>query len=144
MIAVFLFYNISGGVQSGLAFSHEFKHCNIITYDGEYWINIEMDSTGILTRVLDVPNGNALIRGLKTVKPLTAMVVTFVEKRHRVRWKPWWVRSCNEVDRYISGVNVGFTFNPYHLYQKLIRYNSKNNYEILYAWRRSNGILRRR
>lgn len=144
MIALFLFYNFSSGIQANLAFSKEFRHCNIITYDGEYWINVEFDSTGILTKVLDVPKGKALIRGLKTIQSLTAMIVVDIGERKKVAWKPLWGRTCNELDRYVSGVDVGLTFNPRHLHSKLLRYNGKRNYEILYAWRRQDGIIRRR
>lgn len=144
MIAYFLFYNYSTGVQANLAFSKEFRHCNVITFDGENWVNVEFDATGILTRVLDVNDGWSLIRGLKTIKVLTAMVVVDINERKKVAWKPFWVRSCNELDRYVAGIDLGFTFNPRHLYSKLLRYNGKRNYEILYAWRRQDGVLRRR
>lgn len=141
MIAIILFYNHSTGIQRWLSFSEEFSHCNIITYDGADWINIECDSTGILTRCLEVPSLKALLRGLKTIKTLTAYIVVDINKRKHMSWKPMWVRSCNELDRYISGVDVGFTINPVHLYKKLIRYDCRRNYEILTHWRRSNGIL---
>ena len=137
MIAFFLFYNFSSGVQARLAFSKEFRHCNIITYDGDHWVNTEFDSSGIIIRVLDVPRGRALIRGLKTIQSLMAMVIVDISDRKKVAWKPWWVRSCNELDRYLSGVDIGFTFNPRHLYNKLLRYNGKRNYQILHAWRRA-------
>lgn len=144
MIAYFLFYDYSTGKQAKLAFSKEFRHCNIITYDGEAWVNVEFDSTGLLTKVLDVPSGNALIRGLKSIKMLTAMIVVDIGERKKVLWKPLWGRSCNELDRYVSGVDIGLTFNPIHLYRKLLRYDGKRNYEILYAWRRHDGTIRRR
>jgi hypothetical protein len=143
MLAFFLFYNIATGKQARLAFSKDFRHCNIVTFDGAHWINIELDSTGLLTRVLDVNNGNALIRGLKHIKALTAMVVVDVEVRNKTMWKPFWVRSCNELDRYVAGVDVGFTFNPRHLYSKLLKYHGRRNYQIIYAWRRDDGIIRR-
>lgn len=136
MIAYFLFYNIATGKQAWLGFSNEYRHCNVITYDGFHWINFELDRKGIKTRVLDVNNGWALIRGLKTIKALSAMIVVEIGERKKIRWKPWWVRSCNELDRYLTGVDVGFTFNPRHLLSKLLRYNGSRNYEILYAWRR--------
>jgi hypothetical protein len=136
MIAIFLFYNISNGIQAKLAFSDTFRHCNIITFDGSNWINYELDSLGIHTRVLDVKQGVALIRGLKSMKELVAMVTVWVEKRARMSWKPWWVRSCNEFNRYIAAVDIGFTFNPRHLYSKLLKYDKIRNYEVLQHWRR--------
>jgi len=143
MIAIYLFYDIASGKQAWMGFSKEFRHCNVITYDGEHWINFDMDRLGIHSKVLDVPSGRALIRGLKVIKPLTAMVCVDIGERKGINWKPWWVRSCNELDRYLTGVDVGFTFNPMHLYRKLLGYNGRRNYEILYAWRRQDGIIRR-
>lgn len=143
MIAIFLFYNISNGVQARLAFSKTLRHCNIITFDGAHWVNYEMDSFGVHTRVLEVKDAAPLLRGLKHIKELTAMVTVEVFDRARHPWFPWWVRSCNEFNRYIGAVDIGFTFNPRHLYSKLLKYNGRRNYEILQHWRRSNGIFRR-
>ncbi len=136
MIAIFLFYNISNGVQAKLAFSKTFRHCNIITFDGSHWINYELDSFGVHTRVLHVKDGVALIRGLKIIKQLVAMVTVWIVNRARFDWKPWWVRSCNEYNRYVGAVDIGFTFNPRHLFSKLLKYDKKRNYEILQLWRR--------
>lgn len=141
MISIFLFYNISTGIQSKLAFSKIFRHCNIITYDGEQWINFELDSLGVHACSIKVTKPEALIRGLKHIKELTAMITVETTKDFRHGWLPWWVRSCNEFDRYVSGVDIGFTFNPRHLFSKLIRYNMKRNYTILQVWRRDNGLL---
>lgn len=136
MIAYFLFFNVATGKQAWMGFSQEFCHCNVIVYDGSHWINYDFDKYGIHGRVLDVPSGWQLIRGLKIIKSLSAMVCVEISQRKAISWKPWWVRSCNELDRYLTGVDVGFTFNPRHLYSKLLRYGGRRNYEILYAWRR--------
>lgn len=134
MISIFCFYNQSSGVQASLAFSKTFKHCNIITYDGIAWICTEIDLHGIHPRYIDAHSGVALIRGLKIIKTLVALVVVDVDERFKSCWKPFIVRSCNEFDRYISGVDIGFTFNPKHLYNKLL--DKHTNYDILYTWSR--------
>lgn len=136
MIAIFLFYNIATGRQAKLAFSKDFKHCNIITYDGESWVSYDIDGYGIHTRVLDVTDGQKLLRSLRIIKTLTATICVSVKEKHFNPWKPFWVRSCNEFNRHISGVDINFTFNPCHLYKKLLRYDGKRNYEVLSAWRR--------
>jgi len=135
MISIFCFYNVSSGIQSKLAFSNIFKHCNIITYDGDIWIAIEFDLTGINTRHIDVYSASSLLRGLKHISSLIALVVVDVSERAKHIWKPYIVRSCNELDRYISGIDIGFTFNPKQLYNKLLK-NQGSNYDILYHWRR--------
>jgi hypothetical protein len=142
MIAIFLFYNVSSGPQAKLAFSKEFRHCNVITYDGKDWVLVEFDLTGLYTSVLKVTKGESLIRNLRIMKSLIAQIVVEINTRHPVRWKPWWVRSCNELDRYVTGVNIGLTFNPRHLYNKLIKYSGKRNFQILETWRRTDGIFR--
>lgn len=135
MIHFFCFYNQSSGVQARLAFSKEFKHCNIISFDGDIWLASEFDLEGIHSRRIDVPSGSSLIRGVKYIDSLIALLVVDVQEKVSICWKPYIVRSCNEFDRYISGVDVGFTFNPKHLYNKLIKCNGIN-YDILYHWRR--------
>lgn len=144
MIAYFLFYNIATGANATLAFSKEFRHCNVVIYDGDIWTNIEFDHTGILLRTLKVKESEAFIRNLKRLPILTAMIIVEIKDRMKEAWFPLWMRSCNELDRYITGVDIGYTFNPVHLYRKLLKYNSRRNYEILHAWRRQDGILRGR
>ncbi len=141
MIAIFIFYDVSTGIQAQLAFSSEFRHCNIITYDGEYWIAHEFDSSGFITRGLKVLSGEALVRMLRVIKSASAIVTVDIGQRPRHRWTPFVVRSCNEIDRYIAGVDIGFTFNPRHLYNKLLKYNGIRNYQILTHWRRSDGLV---
>ena len=135
MIAIFCFYNQSSGPQARLAFSKTFKHCNIITFDGEIYLALEWDKSGIITRKINATSTKSLVKGLKHIDSLIAIIVVDIWNRKNIVWKPFIVRSCNELDRYISGVNIGFTFNPKHLYNKLLRYN-RINYEILHFWRR--------
>lgn len=135
MICFFCFYNKSSGIQARLAFSEVYKHCNIITYDGDIWLAHEFDDSGFLTKHIKVYKSASLIRGLKYIDSLIGMVIVHVQDRVCIKWKPYIVRSCNEIDRYISGVDTGFTFNPKHLYNKLLKYHGIN-YEILYHWRR--------
>lgn len=135
MIHIFCFYNVSTGIQARLSFSKIFKHCNIITFDGEIWLATEFDLEGIHTRRINALNGSSLLRGLKYIDSLVALITVDVTVRAKTKWKPFIVRSCNELDRYISGVNIGFTFNPRQLYNKLIKHNG-NNYRVIYHWRR--------
>lgn len=140
MIAVFLFYNIATGIQSRLAFSDEFKHCNIITFDGKDWISLDFDRGGLITRRVNCRSGAQLLRNLRVMKNVSAIVSVSIDQRFNVSWKPWWVRSCNEICRYTAGIDLGFTFNPRHLYRKLLKYRHCKNYEMLSHWRRKHGI----
>lgn len=136
LLAIFIFYDISTGIQSSLSFSKEFKHCNIITYDGYNWVLLEFDKTGFITRVINAKSASSLLRGLRVMKNVISLISIAISNRKAIAWKPLWVRSCNEMCRYASGIDVGFTFNPIHLYYKLLKYNSKRNYKILTHWRR--------
>ena len=128
IIAVFIFYNIANGAQSKLSFSQEFKHCNIITYDGRDWIMLDFDRTGFLTRKIYCRDGDQLIRSLHVIQDVTAVISVNIKERVKVIWKPWLARSCNEICRYTAGIDIGFTFNPVHLYGKLLKYRIRRNY----------------
>jgi hypothetical protein len=143
MIAIFLFYSISAGPQAWLAFSKEFRHSTIIIYDGKHWINYEFDKTGFHTRVLNVTDSNRFISRLTLIKELSAIICVSLDTRTNFTWSPFLIRSCNEIDRYISSVEIGLTWNPKQLYFKLLKYDKIRNYEILYAWRRNHGVFRR-
>lgn len=145
MIAIFLFYNIATGVQAGLSCSEEFKHCNIIIYDGADWLMLDFDRCGYRMRRINAKSGVALLRNLKVVKEITAIVSLNISDRKSIKWLPFLVRSCNEICRYVAGVDIGLTFNPIHLYYKLLKYRHSRNYEVMSAWRRKkHGILGRR
>lgn len=136
MIYVFCFYSASSGKQSNLAFSKEFKHCNIISYDGERWVYHEFDMCGFsLRHIGGVTSCLALSRGMRQISSLVSTITIEVCARAKHQWRPFIVRSCNEIDRYISGVDIGFTFNPKHLYNKLLKCDG-SNYQILEHWRR--------
>ena len=138
-ICLILFYSKACGVQSKLSFSKEFKHCNIISYDGKNYVATEFNSQGIITRVLNVSdNVVRFIDRLKMIEELTAIYSLYIPKRAEFTWKPFWSRSCNELVRYSGGIDLGFTFNPYHLFKKLRKYNGMKNYRIDYEWRRDN------
>lgn len=141
LIAIFIFWKISAGIQSLLSFSKEFKHCNSIIFNGKDWIMIDMDSKGFLMRKINFTDGSKLIDSLKKIETVTSVVSVEVQGRHKVMWKPYYIRSCNEVCRYASGVKLGLTFNPRHFYNRLLRFDKRTNYEILSAWRRRDGVL---
>lgn len=142
MLAVFIFYGVANGIQSRLAFSRDLQHCNVITFDGHHWINTDFDSFGIHNRVVTV-NSKSLIRHLKRLPIVTGIIFVEIKSKKHVPWKPFWVRSCNEICRYLTNVDIGFTFNPRHLWSKLIKYNNRN-YELILCWRREHGFIRGR
>jgi hypothetical protein len=142
LIAIIIFYNKSHGIQAKLAFSNELRHCNVVTFDGNHWIAMDFTKEGLITRCVKVKDSIKFIHHLKSIPEATAILSVNINERHKVMWKPWLVRSCNEICRYATGVDTGWTFNPRHLYSKLIKYDSRRNYQILTHWRRDDGIIR--
>lgn len=139
MISIILFYDKSAGKQGRYAFSKEFRHCDCICYDGDAAVQIELRKTGIEYRRVRMEDPLVILRlqrAARVIKELVATVTVNVGDKHVSAWWPWWVRTCNEVTRYTTGVDVGLTINPAHFYKKLFRYDGKRNYQILDAWRR--------
>ncbi len=136
MIAIFIFYDFAAGKQARLAFSDTFKHCTLLMYDGETWIFSEMTTTGFLNRTFrGVPEATRLLRRLRIIKEVTCTITCDIPVRKRRMWLPFLVRTCNEHIRYTSGIDIGWSFNPWHLHRKLLQ-NKRKNYEILDYWRR--------
>jgi hypothetical protein len=143
-INIFIFYNNSDVAPIWLV-GNEFKHCGVIVYDGNFYSIVEFNSYGIHLMSAFSESGFSvkwLDDLMKTNECISAYVICAVNKRIKNRWFPLWVKSCNEISREVTNVDIGFTFNPIHLYKKLLKYNGKRNYEILRAWRRNDGKQR--
>lgn len=144
MIYIFLFYNKAEGKQSRLAFSEDFKHCDLISYDGDIFLRIGWNKQGITFNRRRTRNLTHLVRKLRLIPELSGILVTDNSGRVEVPWRPFIVRSCNEMARYVSGIDIGFTWNPAHFFNKVLRCSGKRNFTVLYAWRRKdNGLSRR-
>lgn len=136
MISIFLFYNQAVGKQLNYTFSKDFKHANIITYDGDIYLWSELQSRGIVTHRIKAKSVTALVNRLRIMPALISTVTVWVEDRPMMKWFPFMIWSCNEHCRYISGCKVGLTLNPLNLYKKLLKYDKSRNYKILHQWRR--------
>jgi hypothetical protein len=136
MIEIFLFYDKANGVQEKFTFSKDFKHCNLLTCDGEYSFLTWLDGTGINRREVKYGHKVKFMNRIKKNPDLSAMIVVWVEDRVEKKWFPFMLRSCNEVCRLSSSVDIGVTLNSAHLHHKLLRLNGQRNFTIDYAWRR--------
>ncbi len=140
MICIFLFTSKSTEIPKLFTLSNEFQGCGLITYDGKDWINVDFGYEGIIIKTLNVPRETLLLRHLRAIENVSAIVKIELGYRNKSAWSPLWIKSCNELYRSISGIDIGFTFNPKHLYTKLMKYDGKRNYIITQFWRRSHGI----
>lgn len=136
MIAFFLFYNKANGKQRVFAYGSTLKHCDIICFDGKTWLGFQFSNKGIDFASIKVTKVDRLLKHLPIIPELVAIIGVDVERKTCFPWKPFWVRSCNELCRYLAGVNIGFTLNPRHLLKKLLKYDRKRNFQVIYAWRR--------
>ena len=138
MIVIFLFFSASMGKQLKYTLG-EHKHMSVICYHGDYPVIMELAHTGIEYRIISNPNMVKVIKNLKIIETLMEMVVVDVKEKSPSKWHLFLIRSCNEICRYISGVQIGLTLNPCHFLRKLIKLNKQKNYHILLRWRRDDG-----
>lgn len=136
MIAIFLFYNKAEGKQTRWNTNKEFKHCHIMVNNGGGYILFELSSKGIDHHVVPAKQPVTILRNVKKMDSLIASICVWREAPANMKWRPLMVRSCNELCRLVAGVDIGFTYDPIHLYRKLLKYDGKTNYQILDAWRR--------
>lgn len=139
-----MFYNVGIGKPSRMTFNEDFKHCDIITYDGDLLLRLTWNHLGIESRRIKVTNLSRFIRALRSDRRLSALIVCDSSVRVASPWLPLRVQSCNEFCRFVSGLDIGFTWSPAHLFKKVLRYAGKRNFDVLCAWRRSNYVMGRR
>lgn len=136
MIAFFLFYNKARGIQRAFSFGSIYQHCDVICYDGKTWLLFQFSSKGIEFQSIRVTTVSRMLEHLPLIPELVSIIGVDVDRENCFPWRPFWVRSCNELCRYLTGVEIGFTLNPRHLFKKLVKYNGKRNFQVIYAWRR--------
>lgn len=140
MIALFTFYNSCDmKIQNCLTFSKKMKHTSLIMYDGKQCYFTEMLSTGIKVKVFPVDDILDIIERLQRMPTVQAIVSTYIHKRAIFKWYPFSINSCNELDRKVSGIDIGLTLNPKHMYNKLLKLNGLTNYKIDRILRKEDG-----
>ncbi len=137
MIAVFLFYNHGIGKYNRFTFSKQLVHCSLLCYQGDQCILFEIAPFGFIYRILKSNDVNKNLNAIKKLPLLSAFIAVFIKGPKKINEFPLKWYTCSEVCRHFSGVDVGWTFNPKHLYQKLLKYKDKTNYELLAHWRRA-------
>lgn len=135
MIVIFVFYDSPTHFLSRFT-SKQFQHCDLYTYDGEYWLYYSLGLTGIKTRVYHNVEASKMVDAIKNNPSVTNLISIHVHEKHIFPWRPFYIATCNEICRHLSGVDFGISRNPGHLFGKLIKYGDSRNYEILTVWSR--------
>lgn len=136
VLAIYLFYDQARGKQDKYAFSNRFRHLDIYTYLHSAWLVHRFGSGGIEYQLSRFKDGSSIISHCTTIQTITRIVAVNIDKRATFLWRPLWSRTCNELARYLTAVDIGFTYSPRHFYSKLLEYDCKTNYQILSIWRR--------
>jgi hypothetical protein len=138
-----LFYSKS--VSKWSIFSPKnFKHCSVIACDGDDdWIVIN-PSHYKLEMIIKKSKGKSIANLIKSHHKLglTHVVGLQVIKPHRERkiYAPLEVPfACHTAVKYVTGLDVGWCFNPWHLFVKLNRFKNKRNFSIEYQWSVKDG-----
>jgi hypothetical protein len=137
LIAVFLFYNTGIGKYSRFSFSKELVHSALLCYEGDQCILFEIAPAGFAYRILRSNDVNKNLEAIKKLPCLSAFIAVMISKKKKIKEWPFKWYTCNEVCRYFSGIDIGWTFNPKHLFNKILKYKNKRNYELLAYWSRS-------
>lgn len=139
MICFFLFYDKAYGLQRVFSFGATLQHCDVICFDGKTWVLFQFSNKGVEFQSIKVTTVERMLKHLPIIPELIEIIGVEVERKTCFPWRPFWVRSCNELCRYLTGVDIGFTLNPRQLHKKLLACNHKRNFEIIYRWERTNG-----
>lgn len=136
MICAFVFHNVAVGNQKIFSLGTTLKHCNLICIDSSALIAFEMSDVGLSYKILKTTDLDKLCDHIYNMKSTEAIIKVDVRVRHKSWWKPYIVRSCNELCRHIAGVDTGLTLTPAHLYHNLLKY-SGDHYKVLSVRRKS-------
>lgn len=135
-LAIFLFYNQARGKQDRYAFSKHFRHLDTYVYSGDRWVLFRFGSAGIEYAISKFKTGAEIITKLSKIPSMFRIIALNIDKRSKFQWRPLWGRTCNELARYLTAIDIGTTYSPRHFYSKLLKYDNKRNYQILTIWRR--------
>lgn len=137
---IFVYYADHVGKPQRYTFDKSFRSCDIYMRTlGDIYVRLTFSKWGISQYTLKYSSEEMKAILIKN-RSVTFLQEVYVERYPIFDWvPPLIIKSCNEIMRYASGVDIGFTFNPKHLYNKLLNYNGKRNYKIIDSWSRSNG-----
>ena len=132
MLAIFAFTNEDKGTILSRTCKKNFKGVQLLIFQGRQgnWLLFRFNKHGITLKT--IYENNRILSNVWDKAPwIKSFLVAHIDCPVSHNWKPFIVQSCNEVCRYLSGVDIGFTINPFHLYKKLLKYDGRRNYTLL-------------
>lgn len=133
MLVIFAFTNEPKGTKIPYTLHKDFQSVYIFAFSDYRWIKFYFDKRGIQHKETNRTAGK-LLSILKRQHKVKTILIADVENPVSGWYFPLMIQSCNEIMRYLTGVDVGVTLNPFHLYRKLLKYDKKRNYSILFEW----------
>ena len=136
MIAIFLFFNKGLGKFVNFIRDKNFLHSAVICYRGDVPILLEISRSGIAYRVLKTEDMAKLMEKITLMPNLTHYVAVRIKKEAFIQELPIRFFTCNELCRFFTGVDIGLTLSPKHLFQKLVDFKNKNFF-VRNVWSRN-------
>lgn len=134
MIYIFLFYQKNEGLPAWLPLHPYFRHCDYLMCDGDGWVSVTFGRRGVKMGAKWHINYAKVIKTIERIPEVSGYVVIKKTRDYIRRWFPIQLRTCNEMSRIMTGLNISFTSSPYALFKKLLKYNGERNYRILEYW----------
>lgn len=133
----FLFFNISYVWYRHLL-DKNYKHCMLLIQDGltESIVLYGLHADGIAIRTSRCNSLERYLAHMVEYQRLVSYIVVDIKWSVRIKQPLIRVNTCNELVRIASGINVGFTRTPKHLYDKIYLQVS-SQYTILKKWNRT-------
>jgi hypothetical protein len=137
VIAIFLFFNKGLGKFVNFIRDKDFLHAAVICYQGDVPVLMEASESGISYRVVKTSDMTNLMEKIILMPSLTNYVAVKINKGIFITEFPFKYFTCNEVCRFVSGVDIGLTLSPKHLFQKLVDFKNHKNYFLMNVWSRN-------
>lgn len=118
-------------------FLKRFKHCALLVFDElqNTVLFYGLQTNKIIMRTSVCNSFDQYIEHLLNIKSLVCYLILEVHKPSNKNHKLVTILTCNELVRISTGINVGFTLTPNHLYKKICL-NISPNYTIIQLWNR--------
>ncbi len=125
MHAIIIFYNQGESKLNSWFLHPDFQHVDAFFYQYEGWWVNRLTHRGLTLKKSSFDHGLDIINKATTLATTTHIIMMDICWTSNRIVVPPYIITCNEIARYITKVNIGFTLTPYHFYSKLIKYDHK-------------------